>query len=217
MLVTYLLSSTLIVDSIIILFNLMIDTFISLLMYFFSSFWLYCYLQFLIFRTCPRLHPCKQYCYEKCDDCKILVERTLNCGHEKNLPCYIDENRYLCDTEQEDISPLCKHKVLRKCHEKVEDAQCFTKCSDRLDCGHVCEQLCHKKYDPDHLFVRIALLVYYLSIKLNEWHRYNTYTYIYNDIYFSSSVENHALNWMKIVRKTTFVKNCVLKHAENVA
>lgn len=118
------------------------------------------------FRACPRNHPCKLFCYEKCQKCNVPVELTLPCEHKKRLPCHTDENTYLCDAIVDDVSPFCKHNVKRKCHQKVEDVQCPVPCEDRLECGHACTRNCHKNDDPDHIqvsshhFVICFLLVF---------------------------------------------------------
>jgi hypothetical protein len=42
----------------------------------------------------------------------------------------------------------CGHTILKKCSDK--EPKCTYKCIDRLECGHACEQNCHKNDDPEH-------------------------------------------------------------------
>ncbi len=112
---------------------------------------------YIFSRTCPRMHPCRRFCFQECARCNVPVERVLACGHQKALPCFMEEKDYKCEVEVEDVSLLCNHQVRRKCHEKAEDVACQFDCEDRLECGHACTLKCHKKDDPDHLEVTIIL------------------------------------------------------------
>lgn len=126
------------------------------------------------------------------------------CGHTKKLSCYVDAKTHLCDTLVDDVSPLCKHAVKRKCHEKPEDVACPSPCEDRLECGHACRLNCHKKHDPDHLDVSktdgfiVSVLVTVLM------------TYC---VCSSINVRNRAKRRTKSVRKNINVKKCVFKSA----
>ena len=111
-------------------------------------------------RMCQReRHACRKTCSEDCGNCLELVLRTLPCGHSIKLECFIDEKKYPCDEIIDDVLPLCKHAIKRKCHKNPEEVACSHPCEDRLDCGHACTQNCHKTRDPDHLHVSEASII----------------------------------------------------------
>ncbi|KAJ9573473.1 hypothetical protein L9F63_009133, partial [Diploptera punctata] len=64
---------------------------------------------------CSNNHKCKLRCYETCEECSVLVEKTMpKCGHVNQIKCAI----------------------------KVEDFSCTSKCTKELPCGHACPRKC---------------------------------------------------------------------------
>ena len=70
------------------------------------------------------VHQCKNYCYEcfqnGCPPCKIVAEKTLDCGHVIKAPC---QAQFIC------LEPCaktldCGHQCPLKCHESCLDAIC---------------------------------------------------------------------------------------------
>ncbi|XP_026819027.1 NFX1-type zinc finger-containing protein 1-like [Rhopalosiphum maidis] len=99
-------------------------------------------------KFCDYNHPCTKTCFMDCGQCTILMAKDLPCGHQTELPCFIDIDTYPCEEMMESILEECGHKVIKKCHDK--NPNCSVKCYIRLDCGHACERNCHKNDDPDH-------------------------------------------------------------------
>jgi len=61
----------------------------------------------------------------------------------------------------ESILEECGHTILKKCYDK--NPKCSYKCFDQLDCGHACEQNCHKNNDPKHEKVFFVIKVLYYN------------------------------------------------------
>ncbi|XP_034243136.1 NFX1-type zinc finger-containing protein 1-like [Thrips palmi] len=70
--------------------------------------------------SCSMDHPCKKMCYEKCEECVTMVEKTLGCGH--------------------------KYKMM--CKDDAASKECGHKCARSLPCGHKCPMLCREPCAP---------------------------------------------------------------------
>uniref|UniRef100_A0A2S2NW97 NFX1-type zinc finger-containing protein 1 n=2 Tax=Schizaphis graminum TaxID=13262 RepID=A0A2S2NW97_SCHGA len=99
-------------------------------------------------RTCENNHPCEKQCAADCGDCIVPMLKILPCGHQAELPCHIDSNKFKCVEKMEITLKNCGHKTIKNCYEKRP--KCTTKCTDRLQCGHACNVNCHKDDDPTH-------------------------------------------------------------------
>ncbi|PSN31868.1 hypothetical protein C0J52_22820 [Blattella germanica] len=117
--------------------------------------------------NCKESHKCKKMCFEKCDNCVVLVQRTLSgCGHMAHIPCAEDPESYICKANCEKILPCghpcplrcnencgscavqvtvqltdCQHTLEVKCCEK-DNIDCLKPCEKKLLCGHTCAGLC---------------------------------------------------------------------------
>ncbi|XP_075977884.1 NFX1-type zinc finger-containing protein 1-like [Anticarsia gemmatalis] len=101
---------------------------------------------------CDLGHVCPLKCREECGPCKLLMPKTLPCGHEMKICCYREpedpENK--CLTKIEVTLPVCGHKGTKDCYMDINKVKCTEKCKQRLDkCGHACERPCHAAY-PGH-------------------------------------------------------------------
>ncbi|PSN32630.1 hypothetical protein C0J52_22377 [Blattella germanica] len=118
-------------------------------------------------KNCKEGHKCEKMCFEKCDNCAVLVQRTLSvCGHEAHIPCAEDPESYICKANCERILPCghpcpllcyencggcpvqvtvqltdCQHTLEVKCCEK-DNIDCLKPCEKKLLCGHTCAGLC---------------------------------------------------------------------------
>ncbi|XP_027846821.2 NFX1-type zinc finger-containing protein 1-like [Aphis gossypii] len=99
-------------------------------------------------KSCVYNHPCKKICYMDCGECTVPLMKELPCGHQLTLPCFVDILTYPCAEMVESVLENCGHTILKKCCDK--EPKCTYKCLDRLECGHACEQNCHKNDDPEH-------------------------------------------------------------------
>ena len=112
-------------------------------------------------------HKCLKLCYEMCDNnCMYPVERVLNCGHKKDLPCSDDPDIAKCK-EQCEKTLICGHRCQAVCsapctklcmqlvkktdlscgHENTiacsaTQKDCRVPCEALLECGHHCVGKC---------------------------------------------------------------------------
>ncbi|XP_074616880.1 uncharacterized protein LOC141876262 isoform X4 [Acropora palmata] len=116
----------------------------------------------------PCGHQCVKRCGEKCSqNCQVEVTKTLSCGHETKLKCFLDPvtfkncqkvcNKILdcehpcskkcseqCQCEMKITVTLpCEHTKRILCRKQSETIKCNKKCKRKLDCGHDCQGLCH--------------------------------------------------------------------------
>ncbi|XP_054258411.1 NFX1-type zinc finger-containing protein 1-like isoform X2 [Macrosteles quadrilineatus] len=106
-------------------------------------------------QPCKRLlcadgHPCLKKCFENCGECNIPMDRTLKCGHQIVLPCFVAYNELQCKQLVKVRFPECQHEVQVECFRK-DYKICPEPCMYRLDCGHACKRICHVNDDPNHL------------------------------------------------------------------
>ncbi|XP_069677593.1 NFX1-type zinc finger-containing protein 1-like [Periplaneta americana] len=98
--------------------------------------------------ACEEEHKCPKVCSEECGPCMTLVPRTFPCGHSVNVVCSKNKD---CTMEVEVVLPLCGHAVTAQCYMDKETVPCQKPCEKLLECGHICQKLCHAKEDPLHL------------------------------------------------------------------
>ena len=89
----------------------------------------------LVSGPCQRLHD-----LIKSRPCIETVQRTLPCGHEKEVACHQATNSNLrdipCEVIVEKFLP-CGHTVQQPC---CYQPICTERCQGRLDCGHPCPE-----------------------------------------------------------------------------
>ncbi|KAM6248804.1 NFX1-type zinc finger-containing protein 1 isoform 1-T1 [Porphyrio hochstetteri] len=121
---------------------------------------------------CADGHRCERSCYEPCGRCMVLVQKTISkCGHLQMVPCSTPERAFFCREPCQKMlscghtcNCLCGQECTKKCPQLVtatlkcghnqqvkcwlteetceEPAECNTKCSATLECGHVCSGSC---------------------------------------------------------------------------
>ncbi|CAH0691773.1 unnamed protein product [Spodoptera exigua] len=104
-------------------------------------------------RVCEVGHVCPLKCSQECAPCKILVMKTLPCGHEMRVLCHRDPEDPLnrCLTQIDVVLPDCQHKAKIDCYKDISKVKCMEPCKYRLEkCGHVCGRKCHVIDDPKH-------------------------------------------------------------------
>ncbi|KAJ8731482.1 hypothetical protein PYW07_004646 [Mythimna separata] len=102
---------------------------------------------------CDLGHECPLKCSADCQPCKVLVQKTLPCGHDMDIFCHRDpeDPKNKCLTKVEVTLPNCGHTAEKGCYQDIKQVKCFTRCVYRLEeCGHVCSRYCHVKDDPNH-------------------------------------------------------------------
>ncbi|XP_035204896.1 NFX1-type zinc finger-containing protein 1-like [Stegodyphus dumicola] len=68
-------------------------------------------------------HICNIICGKNCESCKFLIRKKYPCGHEKKVECYLSDK-----------------------------SDCYEKCIEILECGHVCSGNCYKcTYGAAHI------------------------------------------------------------------
>ncbi|XP_041979115.1 NFX1-type zinc finger-containing protein 1-like [Aricia agestis] len=101
-------------------------------------------------RQCENEHPCRLKCREPCI-CRVRMTKKFPCGHENEVPCYVDPERGRCHTELEVTLPLCGHQAKKECWVDIKSVRCAVPCDHRMDpCGHTCTFKCHVNHDPHH-------------------------------------------------------------------
>ena len=96
-------------------------------------------------------HPCKLVCGEDCSEstnpatgCLVEVEKKLQCGHLKIIPCYQSPQDQVCHAKCETILD-CEHPCAGNCGDCDGDRLhrgCGKKCDKPLICGHTCRERC---------------------------------------------------------------------------
>ncbi|CAL8088270.1 unnamed protein product [Orchesella dallaii] len=91
-----------------------------------------------------QLHPCKGRCFEKCPNCTVRIEKTLDCErkHKRMLPCHKTVDGIICTDQVEKTLP-CTHKEVLACHVNIHDYKCKVKVVKKLRCEHSKELECH--------------------------------------------------------------------------
>ena len=123
---------------------------------------------------CQEKLKCGHHCTNKCSDphtsvCKVLVDKTLPCGHVQNLHCGVNIDTIQCFRHcktvllcghgcknrcvephtsecQEIVNYKCNygHKATAPCHKIYTKfgAQCHHRCRQKIACGHICSGTC---------------------------------------------------------------------------
>ncbi|XP_046965728.1 NFX1-type zinc finger-containing protein 1-like [Vanessa cardui] len=102
---------------------------------------------------CELDHVCPLMCREKCEPCKQKITKTLPCGHDMEIFCYLkpQDPSIKCLTTVSVILPECGHEVKKSCYMETRDVACPLPCGLRVQrCGHTCVRTCHVGDDPDH-------------------------------------------------------------------
>ncbi|KAL3847673.1 hypothetical protein ACJMK2_018572 [Sinanodonta woodiana] len=91
---------------------------------------------------CASNHKCKKMCYERCGDCEVPVTKTIpKCGHEQDVPCYLDPALFLCRNPCETILS-CGHRCQEMCGD-MHTKNCTYLVEKTLSCSHTLEVFCH--------------------------------------------------------------------------
>lgn len=126
-------------------------------------------------KTLPCGHSKMLKCFENDAPvlCKAPVLKLLPCDHKQKAACHLAEENVKCNTKivkllkcdhevncfncihYSIIFPLLNSDIVLQmeilCKNKDNDEiQCAIKCMGTLNCGHVCQGLCHVDKDPEH-------------------------------------------------------------------
>ena len=94
------------------------------------------------------VHKCKNFCYEckngNCQPCKIVLEKTLGCGHVTSVPCSSSEHMDKC------LEPCarildCGHSCPLLCYQDCSEAECdvvMDESDSQSKCGHTRSRKC---------------------------------------------------------------------------
>ena len=122
---------------------------------------------------CPNEHQCLCRCHypEECPIClRKMLKKIPYCGHEQQIPCYVDPTEFFCPMKCEKILPCCHncpnecgdecitecdvnciktlpcgHKKCLPCYkDPMAHSECNDKCTKRLQCGHPCSKTCRE-------------------------------------------------------------------------
>ena len=134
-------------------------------------------------KVCSLGHPCSYKCHEHyvqpqrkvykgCGECKVIVRKTLKCGHYVHVQCSQDVSTRKCESPcpeklacghkcpllcgqpcetatcskvVEVALPECNHRIRTLCHQKkhtMRKQKCNKPCQRKLACGHACSNLC---------------------------------------------------------------------------
>ncbi len=123
---------------------------------------------------------CVKRCNEECNPCLVPVKKVIeSCGHENDMLCYVDPERFLCRWPCEDqlacghgctkicceecdpclvpvkkVIESCGHENDMLCHNDPETFKCQFPCGKEIKCGHICPALCHKQCGPCKVSVK---------------------------------------------------------------
>ena len=81
-------------------------------------------------RSCKNGHRCRKRCDKDFGNCCETILRTLECGHMNAIPCYRDNEFYICEAV----------------------------CNKQLDCGHICDKPCSESCSPCEVTCKASLL-----------------------------------------------------------
>ncbi|CAH2096340.1 unnamed protein product [Euphydryas editha] len=102
---------------------------------------------------CELQHVCPMMCKDECEPCKKMVTKTLPCGHDMQVFCYLDpqSSEIQCLTTVPVKLPLCGHEGTKSCYMEIKNVQCLVPCELLVErCGHACMGTCHVADDPNH-------------------------------------------------------------------
>ena len=127
------------------------------------------------------LHQCLKVCSENCGKCKVDVQKKFpECGHTKNLPCWVEPNPTMCQAECQKLCPneqhtlrklcnqdwlpckkkvtktvpKCGHSITVPCFQDPAKILCTNPCEKSCKEGHRCQKLCHEDCGPCSVMVQ---------------------------------------------------------------
>ncbi|CAK1556370.1 unnamed protein product [Leptosia nina] len=98
---------------------------------------------------CDLNHVCPLNCAVKCDQCKVIVNKCLPCGHNQDAMCFMEPNQVKCLVTITVKLPHCGHEAQKACYVNITSVLCPIPCEARLQCGHGCTRTCHAN-DREH-------------------------------------------------------------------
>lgn len=123
---------------------------------------------------CSKSHMCRKMCHEICEECDVLEEKELACGHKMRMRCKDDpavkQCKQRCSRRLANCPHECKKlcfetcgpctvrvmKPIEKCGHSQEMAcsmnpanfsDCSAVCNRSLPCGHKCKLQCRQQCD----------------------------------------------------------------------
>ena len=97
--------------------------------------------------VCEKLHRCSRRCHygEECGPCKKPVPKIVpDCNHEQQVPCFQSPETFDC-LARLDKTLQCGHTKNIPCYMRNKnDIPCYVKCEEQLECGHMCNGSCAK-------------------------------------------------------------------------
>ena len=104
---------------------------------------------------CTELLQCGHLCQETCSQpctvrCKVLVDRSLPCGHKYKILCYQNPRKVSCPEPCKKILD-CDHECSGTCGDCQGGrlhTQCQYECGRQLVCGHICKFPCTPNCPP---------------------------------------------------------------------
>ncbi|XP_029467093.1 NFX1-type zinc finger-containing protein 1 [Rhinatrema bivittatum] len=95
---------------------------------------------------CADGHRCPQLCFETCEECSVLVQKTIpQCGHLQMVPCAVAAGDFCCKEPCHNIL-RCGHQCSMLCGEECEEL-CPKEITAVLRCGHEQQIKCWMKQD----------------------------------------------------------------------
>ncbi|XP_030067298.1 NFX1-type zinc finger-containing protein 1 [Microcaecilia unicolor] len=109
------------------------------------------HMEFQCIKPCQKVlcadgHRCPQLCFEACEECSVLVRKTIpQCGHLQMVPCSIPAEDFCCKEPCQNIL-RCGHQCSLSCGEECEEL-CSEEIAAVLKCGHEQKIKCSMKQD----------------------------------------------------------------------
>ncbi|XP_066288823.1 NFX1-type zinc finger-containing protein 1-like [Branchiostoma lanceolatum] len=95
---------------------------------------------------CDLGHKCPKRCYETCDACQVLLEKTIpKCQHKQMVPCSTSPSEFICRIPCEKTLP-CNHTCKNMCGQECS-IPCMIEVTHQLTCGHSMKAACSAKED----------------------------------------------------------------------
>ena len=92
-------------------------------------------------KTCEFSHQCQLKCYQKCQPCRVIREINPACGHLRSVFCF-ETTRYVC-TKRVDKKLDCGHIKPLPCSDDPKSVKCSLLVAMTLrKCGHTLEVQC---------------------------------------------------------------------------
>ncbi|NXI98154.1 ZNFX1 protein, partial [Psophia crepitans] len=96
---------------------------------------------------CADGHRCTRSCYEPCGPCMVVVQKTISkCGHLQMVPCSVPDSEFICQEPcQKKLN--CGHMCNNVCGQ--ECAKCPELVTAMLKCGHKQQVKCWMTEEPE--------------------------------------------------------------------